>query len=122
MTKQTSTADLVKVFLLGMIVALLGVLALRPDSGSVQAAGGGGAAGPVTANGLIALTGPGDAALFLIDPVNKYIAQYDIDNARFSLRAARYFKNDLYIKDINRKGGIDIDLAEKEAKKSMKDD
>ena len=119
MMRSATTVDLVKVFLLGMITAFLAVIALRPNGGVILAANKGGGAMAGQAGSLIALTGPSDASLFLVDTTNKHIAQYAVDNSRFSLRAARAFKNDLWIKDINRKGGIDLKTAEKEAKKSM---
>lgn len=117
--KATSTADLVKVFLLGMITALLAVIALKPGGGEAQAAAGG-IGGPVMGNGIMALTAPEEGVLYLVDPVNKYIAQYDLSNSRFSLRSARYFENDLRIKEASDKGGMSVNEAEREAEKSMK--
>ncbi len=114
---KTSTADAAKLFLLGMITALLAVIAFRPNQAATYA----GTGGVGNAGGLIAVTGEEKGTLFLVDPVNKYVAQYAVDNARFSLRGARYFKQDLYIRDENRRGGIPVEMAEKMAQRSMRE-
>jgi hypothetical protein len=106
------TSETVKIFLLGMIVAFLAVIALRPQDNSALAAGGADRDGA-----LMGLTGDKEASLFLVDPVNKQIAQYSIKNNNFSLRGARSFKHDLSIMEANNQGGISVkdagDLVEK---------
>ena len=91
------TAETVRVFLLGAAVALLAVIALRPSQQSAQAQMAGAPAG-----NLIALTAPGpgarDTSLFLIDPGKQTIACYSAREGNpFSLRATRWFKDDLSI-------------------------
>lgn len=117
-------AEAVKIFMLGMITAFLAVLIFQGghDESKPGAAVAADAAGAVAKGGdLLALTGEEKCTLFLIDPVNKQIAQYSVDTARFSLRAARYFKHDMFITEENRRGGIDVERAEKLAKESMSD-
>jgi hypothetical protein len=111
----TNTGEVVKIFLLGMIVAFLAVIALRPQDNSALAAGGADRDGA-----LMGLTGDKEASLFLVDPVNKQIAQYSIKNNNFSLRAARSFKHDLSITEVNNQGGLSVEKAEDEARKSAK--
>ena len=115
------TVEAIKIFLLGIITAFLAVLVFRPTDGLTVAAEGGAAAKGGDLMAVATQRGNSDAVLSIIDPTNKYIAQYSVDNARFNLRAARYFKNDLYITDINKKGGLSVKDAAKEAKKSMRD-
>lgn len=112
MEAKMKNSDAIKIFLLGAITALLAVIALRPATTEVRAADGMAA----SAGGLMAVTGPRDAALFIIDPTNKYVSQYAIDSTGFSLRGARYFKHDLYIRELKRKGRFSVDDAEQFAK------
>ena len=115
------TSDAVRMFLLGAAVALLAVIAFRPGEQSAQAQMAGAPAG-----NLIALTGAGpreQASLYLIDPAKQTLAFYTAkDNAPFSLRGVRWFKDDLSIfytgdKDPFNNGGISTKEAEALAKK-----
>lgn len=110
------TGEAIKIFLLGMIVALLGVIAFRPQEQGAAYADDGSAAG-----GLIAVTGEEKSTLYLIDPAKKVICQYSTDNARFTLRGARYYKNDHGLYDDNKAGGgIPVKEAKKLAEKWAK--
>ena len=101
-------SDAVRLFLLGMITAFLAVIALRPQSGAFSADDG------VRAGDLIAVTGPDKATLFLVDTNAKQIAQYGVDNARFSLRGARHYSQDLKVFEGSWTGtGIDVEGATK---------
>lgn len=116
------TSDGVRLFLLGAAVALLAVIALRPEQQSAQAQMAGAPAG-----NLIALTSPGpkdQMSLVLIDPSKQTMAVYSAkDGSPFSLRAVRWFKDDLSIfytgndRDMFNNAGITTQDAEKLAKK-----
>ena len=91
------TSDAVRMFLLGVIAALLAAIALRPGGQEAQAQMTGAASG-----NIIALTssGPGNdqITLFLIDPAKQTIAYYTArSSSPFSLRDVRWYKDDLNI-------------------------
>lgn len=114
--KQQNTTELVKVFLLGVIATLLAVAVFRPNTTNVTYAADGGAMGAASGN-IIALTGAEKSTLYLVDTENQQIAQYAVDNARFSLRSARHYSQDLKIYEEDRKGGIKISDAVRASKK-----
>lgn len=112
---KATTLDYVKVFLLGMIAAFLGVLAFQDNSPGIAFAEGGG-----SANGLIAVTGPEKASLFLVDTGTQHIAHYNNNTGgRMKLRDGRLYKYDLGIEDDGRSAGYTVKEAEKMAKESM---
>jgi hypothetical protein len=114
------TMDMTKIFLLGMITAFLAVIAFRPADSSATAADGGGMG--AAANGLIAVSAPKDGDLFIIDTSTKHVAHYNKDNAdRFLMQGGRDFTNDLFIKDTDKKAGMSVKDAVKQAKEDMKD-
>lgn len=109
--KASHVDEKVKIFLLGMVTALLTIIALRPDgSQSLHASDGYGMG--AGADGVFALTGPENATLFLVDTNNKQIAQYSMEPGHFSLRRARHYAQDLKIYDDGQKGGITVKKAE----------
>ena len=118
-----NTSDAIRMFLLGVAVALLAVIAFRPAQQSAQAQMAGAPAGNIIA---LTASGPKDqASLFLIDPAKQTIAFYSAKDANpFSLRGVRWFKDDLSIfyvgkddKDTYNNSGISTKEAETLAKK-----
>ena len=110
------TADAVKIFLLGMVTAFLAIIAFRPQS-AISFAADSGRAGDLIA---VAAATQNQAVLFLIDTASKQIAQYAVDNQRFSLRGARHYGYDLAIEEASQPGGIDLKNAKKLAQESTK--
>jgi len=112
------TVDAVKIFLLGMIAALLLITALRPESGV------GMAATSATSKGgdLMALAGT-NGQLFVIDTVNKYVAQYAVrqNNGEFTLFAGRYIGHDLAISETFKRNGMTVKEAKEEVDKEEKE-
>jgi hypothetical protein len=108
------TAEVVKIFLLGMIAAFLAMIALRPEQSVVRADSG------VKSGDVIAVTAPDRATLFLIDTSSKQIAQYGVDTNRFSLRAARHYGYDLSIEEATSPQGMDLKEAKKKAQETTK--
>ncbi|MBN2712786.1 MAG: hypothetical protein JXR97_10210 [Planctomycetes bacterium] len=109
--KNTSSVEMVKVFLLGMICAFIAVMALRPTSSSAKAADGG--AMGASAGGMMALTGPKDATLFLIDTKNEIILSYSPTAGRYLLRSGRTYQYDKFLEDENKTGGFTVEEAQK---------
>lgn len=99
------SVDGVKLFVAGVTVALLAMIAFR---GAEQARAGGASVGTV-----MALTGvqQNNTMLFLVDAENKSLAVYAYDGNQFQFRAARYFAYDLGIFDHQLRSGISIEDA-----------
>lgn len=102
------SADGVKLFVAGVVVALLAMIAFQ---GMDKAQAGGGSAGS-----LIALTGvqQNTAVLYLVDAENKSLALYAYDGNLFQFRAARYFAYDLGIFELNNRSGVSVEDAKVE--------
>ena len=114
------TAEAVKVFLLGVIVALLLVVAINP-AGQFSFAG---TSGVSQKGGLIVVSGDSkgsnDELVFIVDTVNNYVAQYGRQgNGQFVLYGARNFANDLRIRDKYNRNGIKV-KSKKDIKKLVK--
>lgn len=110
---QASRSELAKVFLLGVIAALVAVAVFQPEAVRINAADSS------SSGGLIALTvqGKKDVKLFVIDTVSKYLAVYAVDTSdRLIFQSARKIQQDLRIEEMNKKSGMSVKEAEKEAK------
>jgi hypothetical protein len=101
-------------FLLGAVVALAAVFALRENPGTARAdvfAGTG-----TTSPGLIIASTTGaqniDSALIVADPQRRTVAIYSIARNRFALRSARAFANDLDIFDERPTGNRTLSVAD----------
>lgn len=87
------TSESMKMFLLGLVVALLAVIALRSDSGVATAADSGGSGNLVA----LAQSSKNAAMLFLVDMQTRHIAVYMAEDNKFAFQAARSFRYDLGI-------------------------
>lgn len=101
-----STVNAIKVFLMGVIAALLLTVVLQDGKQMMQKAN---AADQATAGGLIALSCPVNnnksMGVILIDTSTKNMAFYIGDeSSKFNMVAARHFGYDLGIKYLKHKG------------------
>lgn len=102
------SVDGVKLFVAGVTVALLAMIAFR---GSDQAQAGG-----ATVGTMMALTGvqQNNSMLYLVDAENKSLAVYAYDGNQLQFRAARYFAYDLGIIEMQNRAGLTVDKAKEE--------
>lgn len=111
--------DTVKILGLGIVIALLAMIALN-RSAAVNAADA------ASAGSIIALTAAstnitkGYTYLFLVDTSQKYVAVYSLDDTYFGLAAARYIGYDLGINEID-KFRAKQPLSVKDAKKAYEE-
>ena len=120
---ETKRWEAARMFLLGIGVALLALLAFRPEAGQAQAQQTAGGA----ANGIIVVgfTGPGqtDSGVVIVDTTLKTMAYYTSRSSQgMRLRSARYFGHDLSIYEMEHTGatGISVDAAAAEANKDAR--
>ncbi len=115
-------AEKIKLFLLGVIVALLAVAVFgnhkTPDLSSLGLPA---AVASDTASGDGVLAVASGDNLFLINTATKNLAFYSYKSSKFSLRAGRYYKYDLGLVDELRDGGISVKDAKKAADDGAKE-
>ena len=109
-----SHAEWIRVFLLGMLVALVGCLVVTRSDGRAYAEAA------AERGGLMAVAS--SDRLFLIDTGGKQIAAYMDDGTGFHLRGARYYAHDFSIYDLydRRIVGNNIRLTVKDAIEATK--
>ncbi|MHC4870868.1 MAG: hypothetical protein ACYTFY_03390 [Planctomycetota bacterium] len=104
--------DMAKAFLLGIIVALLAVIAFKPavsGSGNSLIAAEGGS----SANGMIVVGLSGDTVA-IMDAVNKRLAIYSYTSSKLKLKAARNLEYDLKVeKELSSSKGYTYDQIKK---------
>ena len=113
------SVEAVKMFMMGLLVAVLAVIAFRatPD---VNAYEGGASSGT-----FIALTSNSNngrtSVLYLIDSENKFISLYGYDDSQFQFRASRYYGFDMGIVDMNMRRGLGVDEAKEWMENSIEE-
>lgn len=111
-------AEGIKYFLIGIVVALLAVVAFKADSkGNMLMAEDGGGAGSGSANGIIVVT-LGSSELAVVDARNMRMGVYSFDSSRLKLKAARNIKYDLQVKtEISSSRGMSVTEAARKNKR-----
>jgi hypothetical protein len=111
-------AEGIRYFLMGIIIALLAVVAFKADSnGNMLMAEEAAGAGSGSANGIIVVTfGGGEFAV--VDARNMRMGVYSFDSSRIKLKAARNIKYDLQVKtEISSSRGMSVTEAAKKNKR-----
>ncbi len=110
------STDVVKIFLLGVVTALLAVLVFSPSRSITLAGDAGGAVSQMGDLMAVAVSGE-DATLFLIDPVNKQLAAYNYGGDELNLNGARHYSQDLLLEYASSNRGMTVEEARETAAK-----
>ena len=102
-------ADVIKIFILGAITALLLVRAFDTKAEALDSVG----SKTAIADHVIvkAVADARETHLFLIDPNSFHIAHYSLKAGRLGLRNARYYRYDLGIHELSQDGSLSVSEA-----------
>ncbi len=111
--------DYVKVFLMGVAVAILAVMAFGSGK-SVRSDLLMAADSSASAGGLMVMSLTGDVFV-VVDGVNRRMAVYDYSSSKIKLKAARNMEYDLKVnKDLSSRSGLNFDSVRKMATRKKK--